>query len=161
MVTKFLLPGETYFGSNARYIVTLLGSCVAVVMWHPQHKLGGMCHFVLPFGYNSDNKQYSPGRYAPAAINFLLNSCKEWQTKANEYRIGVYGGGHNLAKSNNDDTPPLIGLRNIQAALQILAAYGIQPHESKMGDSVYRRVCLDCHTGKVDVRESAFDLQTN
>src|SRR5439155_18563598 len=40
----FLQPGEWYFGDADTRIRTLLGSCVAITMWHPRRCLGGMCH---------------------------------------------------------------------------------------------------------------------
>ena len=43
-----LQPGELIFGRGRGTIQTLLGSCVAVTLWHPQRRLSGMCHFVLP-----------------------------------------------------------------------------------------------------------------
>jgi len=44
----FLGPGDLFFGDRDTRIRTLLGSCVAVTLWHPRAKLGGMCHFVVP-----------------------------------------------------------------------------------------------------------------
>ena len=31
----FLMPGQWYFGGKASELRTLLGSCVAVTLWHP------------------------------------------------------------------------------------------------------------------------------
>ena len=44
----FLQPGEFYFGDAATRIRTLLGSCVAITLWHPARMIGGMCHYMLP-----------------------------------------------------------------------------------------------------------------
>ena len=55
-----LLPGELYFGQR-HLLKTLLGSCVAITLWHPQRQLGGMCHFLLPTACAA------PGRSSTAA----------------------------------------------------------------------------------------------
>ncbi|MFM2120003.1 MAG: hypothetical protein RL722_1471, partial [Pseudomonadota bacterium] len=46
-----ILPGQLWFGpggERAPVLRTLLGSCVAVTLWHPGRQLGGMCHYLLP-----------------------------------------------------------------------------------------------------------------
>ena len=44
----FLQPGEFYFGEGKTRIRTLLGSCVAITLWHPRLHIGGMSHYMLP-----------------------------------------------------------------------------------------------------------------
>ncbi|MDX1678888.1 MAG: chemotaxis protein CheD, partial [Arsukibacterium sp.] len=44
----FLQPGEFYFADEPCCIRTILGSCVAITMWHPRLKIGGMGHCMLP-----------------------------------------------------------------------------------------------------------------
>ena len=39
-----LQPGEWFFGQSPNRISTLLGSCVAVTVWHPILRCGGLCH---------------------------------------------------------------------------------------------------------------------
>ena len=48
VIDVFLQPGEFYFGEEKTRIRTLLGSCVAVTLWHPKLRIGGMCHYMLP-----------------------------------------------------------------------------------------------------------------
>lgn len=43
-----LQPGEFHFGGANTRIQTLLGSCVAITLWHPIRRIGGMCHYMLP-----------------------------------------------------------------------------------------------------------------
>src|SRR5690606_5865574 len=43
-----LLPGALWFGTGDVRLHTLLGSCVAITLWHPRYRYGGMCHFMLP-----------------------------------------------------------------------------------------------------------------
>ena len=45
----FLEPGEFQFTTDPDVrLRTLLGSCVALTMWHPKCRYGAMCHFLLP-----------------------------------------------------------------------------------------------------------------
>ena len=63
-----LQPGEFFFGQDDTIIRTHLGSCVAITMWHPEQKRGGMCHYMLPSRARSDDPL--DGRYADEAIQF-------------------------------------------------------------------------------------------
>ena len=45
---KNLMPGDFVFGNSELKLKTLLGSCVAITLWHPDKKIGGMCHYMLP-----------------------------------------------------------------------------------------------------------------
>ena len=47
-IDVFLQPGDFYFGEAGTRIRTLLGSCVAITLWHPILHIGGMCHIMLP-----------------------------------------------------------------------------------------------------------------
>ena len=49
-------PGGFYFGDNENEIYTLLGSCVAVTLWHPFLNFAGMCHVILPERGNEASK---------------------------------------------------------------------------------------------------------
>jgi chemotaxis protein CheD len=51
----FLRPGDCYFGGQNTSIRTVLGSCVSMTFWHPQLRVGGMCHYMLP----KRNRTYS------------------------------------------------------------------------------------------------------
>lgn len=55
----------------ARPIATLLGSCVAVCLWDPQAKIGGMNHFMLP--------SRSPGR---VTTDFDVLLCGDFAMEA-------------------------------------------------------------------------------
>ena len=43
-----LMPGQMHLGQQVASVRTLLGSGVAITLWHPQRRIGGMCHFLLP-----------------------------------------------------------------------------------------------------------------
>ncbi len=64
----FLHPGEFHFADGETHIHTLLGSCVAITLWHPYLRIGGMCHFVLPERPDKYNGKNLDGRYAEDAI---------------------------------------------------------------------------------------------
>ena len=68
----FLQPGEFYFGDEKTRIRTLLGSCVAIVLWHPKLRIGGMCHYMLPHSPRERHGQPLDGRYAEDAMHMFM-----------------------------------------------------------------------------------------
>lgn len=62
--------GRYIFGDSHTRVRTLLGSCVAIVVWHPQRKIGGMCHYVLPNRKAVAGRPLD-GRYANEAMEIF------------------------------------------------------------------------------------------
>ena len=67
----FLMPGQWYFGGKASELRTLLGSCVAVTLWHPKKRWGGMCHFLLPERRRTPSTVLD-ARYGDEAVDLLF-----------------------------------------------------------------------------------------
>ena len=71
-----LQPGEFYFGDKETRIRTLLGSCVAITLWHPQKLIGGMCHYMLPSPEFRTNPLQLNGKYAEDTMKMFLQEIK-------------------------------------------------------------------------------------
>ena len=57
--------GGLDFGASGDTLVTLLGSCVGVVLWCTRTKIAGMAHVVLP---ETNDEVVMLGKYANVAI---------------------------------------------------------------------------------------------
>ena len=64
----YLAPGRLYASAEADQVTTILGSCVAVCLWDPQVRVGGVNHFLLPEGVPP-----SP-RFGQSAVPLLIES---------------------------------------------------------------------------------------
>ena len=96
----FLRPGELYWSNDsATRIRTLLGSCVAICLWHPRRKIGGMCHYLLP--RRSDRAGAGPDpRYGDEAMELFLAEIGAATTRPSQYVAKVFGGGNMFEKIN-------------------------------------------------------------
>ncbi|HCS62906.1 MAG TPA: chemotaxis protein [Cellvibrio sp.] len=151
-----LHAGDLVFGQGQRLLNTLLGSCVAITLWHPQRRLGGMCHFALPA--NLDVKVIKDAkldaRYATDCINLFKKIAHERQTKLSDYEAKIFGGGNMLQSvriidpefSQVQKSP--IGDSNCSQAFSLLIAEGVHIAEADVGESGYRKVSFDPGTGK-------------
>jgi chemotaxis protein CheD len=146
----FLNPGEFYFCDSKGCIKTLLGSCIAITLWHPTLRLGGMCHFVLPERSNVklDSPDPFDGRYCSGAMAFFGREAARRSTRLCDYQAKIFGGSNMLAKSTLHEDE-LIGKKNTDAALASLGKYNIPLLLAHVGESGYRRIIFDVATGDV------------
>jgi chemotaxis protein CheD len=150
-----LHPGEFYFTESAGQVHTLLGSCIAITLWHPRLKIGGMCHFVLPGKRHkcfivSDNSILN-GRYADEAIEMFERESKRCGTQLKEYHAKIFGGSNMLGNYSLAQDKK-IGDINTQAALKILLDRGIPLLVAHVGESGHRNIVFDVATGDVWVK---------
>lgn len=149
----FLQPGEFYFADEHTRIRTLLGSCVAITMWHPRLRQGGMCHYMLPVHAGRRGKE-PDGRYADDAIALFLRELRANGTRPEEYQVKLFGGGRMFApRAGGKVIEALdIGLRNIDTGRRLLAERGFRIHVEHLGGEGHRNVIFDIASGEVWMR---------
>jgi chemotaxis protein CheD len=150
IVEIFLGPGDLYFGDRDTRIRTLLGSCVAVTLWHPRAKLGGMCHYVVPSRPASGPLHELEGRYADEAFLLLLAEIRATATSPEEYEVKMFGGGSQFTESASAGMD--VAARNVDAGLELLAHHGLRLMSKHLGGTGHRQVVLDVWNGDVWVR---------
>ena len=150
----FLNAGDFYFhrpdaNPGPPVVVrTLLGSCVSIVLWHPEKKLGGMCHAVLPT--RSQSYGEDDGNHCPGAMQCFLRELRRTATQAADYRVYLLGGarmslGHVLGHAVS------VGDRNVDVCRQLLRQAGFAIHGEHVGASGPRRVEFNLANGAVEV----------
>jgi chemotaxis protein CheD len=163
LLEVFLGPGDLYFGDRCTRIRTLLGSCVAITLWHPGALIGGMCHFmmptrlmptrhgnVMPHGRTLHHEHDLSGRYADEALSILLNEIRAAHTAPHDYEAKMFGGGNQFPGHNGVAVD--IATRNIDAGLHLLAQQGLELTSVHLGGTGHRQVALDIWSGAVWVR---------
>lgn len=142
----FLHPGEIHFGVSPGRIGTLLGSCVAVTVWHPQMQFGGMCHILLP-GRQRPPGSLPDGRFANEAIERFSYELRAKRVSPASCQVKIFGGGNMFAgiQTINMD----VGRRNIEATKAALSAFGFPVMTEHVGGNHRRRLFLDLSSGHV------------
>jgi chemotaxis protein CheD len=167
LLEVFLGPGDLYFGDRDTRIRTLLGSCVAITLWHPVALIGGMCHYMMPTrdGPSAPSQSTLPderrprhaprhdlsGKYADEALMILLDEIRAARTSPHDYQVKMFGGGTQFP--GHRATAVDVAARNIEAGLHLLAERGLGPPASMhLGGTGHRQVVLDVWSGSVWVR---------
>ena len=76
-----------------RPIATLLGSCVAVCLFDPKLKLGGMNHFLLPSRTSADNADTDVILNGDYAMEVLVNGLLNKGAQKSRLIAKAFGGG--------------------------------------------------------------------
>ncbi len=148
--------GEFKISRNPKVLATYaLGSCIAIIFYSSEHKIGALVHAMLPWPRRKIVD--SPGKYVSTAIPYVLRKLHELGVKKNEIEAALIGGANvlNLMSTLN------IGERNIRKAKEILAYEGVPIVVEDVGGRKSRSVYFDIEKGIIYVtspnRESLFD----
>ncbi len=156
-----LHPGDIFFTREKLQIHTLLGSCIAITLWHPKLLVGGMCHFTLPkyTGVRSVGAKLD-GRYAEDVIKIFKQEMAKYNTNITEYEAKIFGGG-NMMRDKGENIDDTIGTKNAACAMQLLMAEGAAILVAAVGEFGHRRIVFDVKNGEVWVRHIKKESSSN
>lgn len=149
VIEYFLQPGDVAFGGRQLRLRTVLGSCVAMVFWHPQRLLGGMCHYMLP-RRRVQSTGHLNGRYAAEALALLFHCIQQAGARPEQFTVSIFGGGDMFpgVKRSNDIG---IGQQNVNAAKRLIQAHGLQCSVYHVGGQGHRSLLFDVATGRLQL----------
>lgn len=148
----FLQPGDFYFGDSSTRIRTLLGSCVAITIWHPKLHIGGMCHYMLPRRPAHKQGGGLDGNYAEDAMLMFMQELRRSRTKPEEYKAKLFGGGHMFEKGDKPKTHTSISEQNADFGRLVMTEYGFKTHAEDLGGNGHRNIVFDLWSGDVWVK---------
>lgn len=132
----------------AEFAALGLGSCVAVTLWDPRVRVGGMAHLLLPSA--PPGHSAAPARYALTVVPLLVARVVALGADPSRLEATLAGGGAMFAALK----PPgavQTGERNVLAAHEALRQAGITLRGEWVGGEFGRSVHLDVTTGAVTV----------
>lgn len=151
IIDVFLQPGDFYFGDADTRIRTILGSCIAITLWHQKKKIGGMCHFLLPSRGHVHRHKELDGRYCDEAISMFAKAIAGHHTSPGEYEAKVFGGG-NMFPNHIRRGAGNIGIRNAESALRHLDMLGVKISKHHLCGAGHRQIIFELWTGDVWLR---------
>lgn len=144
----YLHAGQYFATAEPTVVTTILGSCVAVCLWEPRLKIGGINHFVLPDWVGQG--RLSP-RFGIVAVASLVEHLVSLGCQVKDLRAKVFGGasvfGHRAPHSN------VLGSRNVEVALMLLEKEGIPRVGGDLGGSAGRKLLFHTDDGESWVKK--------
>ena len=127
-----------------------LGSCIAVVLYDPATKLGGMLHYMLPeSSLDAQKAQQNPCMFADTGIRALVDAVMANGGQPRRMVVRLAGGAQVL----DSEGVFQIGKRNYLAARKILWKAGILIAGEAVGGEVSRTIRLELASGQLWIKE--------
>lgn len=143
----FLNPGELIFSKKPIVIKTVLGSCVAVILYDKVKQYGGMCHYLLP---EAPSDQQSSTKYGDVAIYMLLYKfIKQNNSKREDLVASICGGAFIIFDEREIF---FIGDKNVDIATTILRKEKILIKQMYTGGDHGKRVYYNTQNNKIIVQ---------
>ncbi len=135
--------------ADALIITHALGSCVAICVWDPTARVGGMVHVLLPDSkINPARAEVQPGAFADTGIPLLFHAAYQKGAKKGRCRVHIVGGATICGAPMVE---PSIGKRNVLAARALLWRNGVLVEREVVGGSSARNVSLDLSDGSLQL----------
>jgi len=129
-----------------------LGSCIAVTLYDPVRKIGGMIHYQLPASSMDPQRAVrDPFMFADTGIKLLLDSLVNQGAEKRRLAVKIAGG----AAMDNGPKGFDIGNRNILAARKILWQYGLMLKGQDVGGNYPRNMYLSIDDGTVIIKSNS------
>ncbi len=124
-----------------------LGSCVAVGIYDPQSRLGGLGHMLLPSG-PEDNPPGAAGKYVDIGIARMVDELAQ-AGAGRDNLVAKVAGGANMFETTHQTLINSIGARNARSARETLARLAIPLVGEEVGGNRGRTVEFDLATGRM------------
>ncbi|HNZ35631.1 MAG TPA: chemotaxis protein CheD [Syntrophales bacterium] len=133
-----------------------LGSCIAVAVYDPAAKVGGLLHYMLPDStLDAEKARETPGMFADTGIPLLFKSCYGMGADKKRMVVKVAGGASILDESNFFR----IGQKNIMAMRKLFWRNNILIDAEDTGKNFNRTVRLDVGTGRVFIKRAGGPME--
>jgi len=118
--TTYLHPGQLFVSADSYAVTTILGSCVAVCLWDPVSRIGGMNHFLLP---TFSGIGFASPRFGNIAIKELLDQLADLGSQKHNLLAKMFGGACVLEAFRQRQHH--LGMKNIDVARDLLESESI------------------------------------
>lgn len=144
-----VLPGEYYASTSNMVLVTVLGSCISACIRDHEKNIGGMNHFMLANGGNTDGANSASAHYGVYAMEVLINHLLKLGARRGSMVAKVFGGGRVMSSLASSQ----IGERNSEFVLDFLKMEGIPVQSQDLLDIYPRKVYFFPNTGRALVKK--------
>lgn len=143
---RYLHAGQILATAEPVDIVTVLGSCVAVCLFDPAARVGGMNHYLLPHPVHRETS----ARFGRVAIPQLIEEVLRAGAGRDRLLAKVFGGAC-VIEAFRRRTGHL-GQENVDLALAMLAEANVAIVDRDVGGNSGRKLVFHVDDGSVSVR---------
>ncbi len=141
---NYVKSGDIKIGTGSDVLISSpLGSCIAVIAYDAQRKIGGIAHIMLP-GKSPVKSKNDKNKYAIDAIETLLSKLYESGVQDRDIEACLIGGANVLKKETETLTRDIT-----DSVCEAIEEREIKIRANSLGGFERRGVTLDIKTGMV------------
>ena len=145
--TAYLHPGQLFVSAESYAVTTILGSCVAVCVWDPATRIGGINHFLLP---TFSGEGIASPRFGNFAIKELLDQLAQMGCQKPNLLAKMFGGACVLEAFR--ERQHHLGMKNIEVARDLLESESIPLVGHDVGGHRGRKLIFHTNDGAAWVK---------
>ncbi|MCD6379072.1 chemotaxis protein CheD [bacterium] len=130
-----------------------LGSCVGIVLYDKETKIGALAHVMHPSWRNVRNNS-NRGKFVDTAIELMISTLSDSGADAERLTAKIFGGARMFDHIVGNRGIVQIGSANITAARNELARLDIPIIVERVGGNKGRTIIFDLSNGSVNVRDA-------
>jgi chemotaxis protein CheD len=149
----YLKAGEMLFAGEPSVVMTVLGSCLTVTMFHRRTGFAGISHALLPRCPKRRHCDASccgqQAKYVDCIVPWMVRRFTEAGAHLREIEVKVFGGADMFTSTGNRGGVISIGKQNIEAAFEALEKAGLRVLARDVGGTRGRKIFFNTETGEV------------
>jgi chemotaxis protein CheD len=148
----YLKAGELHFSDKPSSVMTVLGSCLSVTMFHRKARVGAICHGLLPKCRERavcGRPCAEQAKYVECAILMMVKLFDENKLKRSEIEVKVFGAADMFSMRLGGRNSISVGRQNIEIAQQSLEKAGLRVIALDVGGTTGRKLFFNTATGEV------------
>ena len=153
-----LKAGEMHCADRPTLVVTVLGSCLSVILYNRRLGIGGICHGLLP---SCSRQKTCNGdctekfRYVDCAIRQMVKIFDRSGVKRSEIEVKCFGGADMFSRPIEKPGILSVGRQNSEAADEVMKREGLTLITRDVGGLQGRKILFYTHTGEVLLKRLA------
>jgi chemotaxis protein CheD len=147
---------EIVVSKSPTLLRTTLGSCIGIVLYQPDTKIGGISHIMLAQDPMGKDKVKNPGKYGETALPLLIKALEDEGAKPGTYSARIFGGS-SMFKNISSQFLQNIGENNIAYVREELAKRKIPLLVEDVGGHEGRTITLYLDDGRVLLKKAGME----
>ena len=138
-----------------RMYTMALGSCLGIVIHDRVEQMGSLAHVMHP-SRNQVKNNSNPAKFVDSAIDLMVERMVRCGAKKRRLTAKLFGGAQMFKHITGSENLIQVGLRNIEAAREVLRSYNIPVIAESVGGTTGKTILFRIDNGSVYVCD-AFD----
>ena len=158
----FLKPGQLFLNEGRPVrpvkVITVLGSCISLVMTNFRSGMAAMCHAFMPWcpeGRDCGGNCPEPYKYVRCALTNMVSLFQSQGIRGPEIEVRLFGGSDMFLpvrwEPEGSLLPQSVGRQNIETALSMIRSARLHLTKEDTGGICGRKIFFLPHTGEIRV----------